>query len=331
MQYCPNCGAKIKINAKKCPTCGYQLVAEPQRTPADVNNKDQTYSRAQRYHQSSTNSVVSFLLWLKNNPIMDVLAIIFVILTYVYIGKWLSLVVALGLIVAGYWHANRRQTNLDQKIRNAFRRKQPAASTAMKRRPLVKPRVDHYQQPNFTKPIHPQTQAGVTEVSPIAPATKLKTQRSWLLLIIAGILLSSSYWPNFFSNNFFGSNVVTNFSLAQTIKQALNLLNYYFHFQINPDLGLWIIAAGPLLIILGALMPNHFGKKLIKWGNFWNLLWYFGGWLILHVSLSFAAKSGVMQPLSLGASGKSALTLSVFLLILTIWDWHQFKQSNMRQ
>ncbi|UQS82044.1 hypothetical protein MOO45_07615 [Bombilactobacillus folatiphilus] len=337
MRYCPQCGAKINSKAKKCPICGYQFGQSASRNVNQIDEQaPQKYSRSQKYHHSTGKPALNFAKWLKDNPLVLILAIIFVILTYFYVGKVVSFLAALVLIFGGYWHANHRQTNLDTKIKRAFGHAQQPIQNNLRPLKTNKTLPQQYQQPDLTQPVPIQANPQIVEVSQakLTSGSGPKASRSWLLLIVAAILLSSSYWPGFFSANpltiLLGTNATANPSLAQTVQQALSLLNYYFHLQLNPALSLWIIAIGPLSVLFGALMPNHFGKKLANWGASLSVIFYLGGVAILHLIFSSISNVELQIPFAVGTTGHLILGISILLWILTLWDGHQFKQKYVR-
>ncbi|UQS84220.1 zinc ribbon domain-containing protein [Bombilactobacillus thymidiniphilus] len=326
MHYCPNCGAKVAAGVKKCPHCDYQFQNPADRRRNVASDTNTAYSRSTRYH--SDNSLWQFILWLKDNPVTLLLALILVILTGIYVGKIIMVILVITLLAVGYWHANKKQVSTDQKLRRIFG-KNKTKTQAKHLHPRVKKTIDpslSNQQFNYDQSMEAGRQTEVAQVVPTSKSVR-SGQRSWVSFVVAALLISTSYWPHFFNVDLFAGvqafNSDNSASLAQIMQRSILLLDSIFNLSIKPDLSLWIIAAGPILTLLGALMPNHFGRRLAIWGAVISVIFYLGGFLILKGILSFGSNMGVTPQLALGASGSVAVCGSIVLLAVTVWQAHR--------
>lgn len=317
MKYCPNCGFKLAADYKVCPNCGYQLNASlaDKKSAQSGNKQEQHLSRVQSHQDTRLkqhNSIIQYLMWLKSNPISFLLVVLLVILTYIYVGKIISFIVALVMLIWGYVFTNRQATPLDKKIKAMFRHVEYEEQTKVQR--VIKP------QPQIKR----QQPRPVVIERPVQKYQPAKTtgQRSWIVMILAIITWSTSFWPGFFANNLLGTAIGWNSptvpSLAQMIRQGIMYLNFTFHLQINPSLGLWLLALGPIIILLGSLMPSYFGRKLAFRGAVISAVIYFGGLAVLKIALDWGSHYAQLPPLALGSSGYAALFCIILLLVFTI-------------
>ncbi|AXX65181.1 zinc ribbon domain-containing protein [Bombilactobacillus bombi] len=315
MKYCPNCGFKLASDYKVCPQCGYHLPQKKSATAAVTKEiKSQHLSRVQAHqHQQAplTSPLLQYLNWLKHNLITVSLVVLLVILTYIYVGKIISVVVAIGMIIWGYIFANHQAAPLDAKLKLMFRR------------------VEHEEETKVQRVLNTKTNTKVRDATipvPIQPpkyqTVKTTSRRSWIVSFLAIITWSTSYWPGFFADNSLGVAIGWNSptvpSLSQMIRQAIMYLNFNFHLQINPSLGLWLLALGPVIVLLGSLMPSRFGRKLAVRGAIVSVIVYLGGLAILKMALSWGSRYLQLPTVNLGSSGYVAIFCVILMLILTI-------------
>lgn len=318
MKYCPNCGFKLSADYKVCPNCGYQLnVSQTNKTSAAQNdNKQEKHLSRVQSNQNSRfkqrNSVIQYLMWLKDNPISFLLVVLLVVLSYIYVGKIISFIVALVMLIWGYVFTNHQATPLDKKIKSMFRHVEYEEQTKVQRV------VTSQSQIKKKQPHQVVIERPVKEYQ----SFKTANHRSWIVMVLAIITWSTNFWPGFFANNLLGTVIGWNSpgapSLAQMIQQGIMYLNFTFHLQINPSLGLWLLALGPIIIILGSLMPSHFGRKLAFRGAVISAIIYFGGLSVLKITLDWGSHYAQLPPLVLGSSGYAALFCIILLLIFTI-------------
>ncbi|MBA1434499.1 zinc-ribbon domain-containing protein [Bombilactobacillus bombi] len=320
MRYCPKCGFKLAADYKVCPQCGYHLSSQKSSHVSEDTIKVQSHhlSRTQAHAQRPPhNSILQYLLWLKNNLITTILVIVFIILTYIYVGKIISLIVAVGMLIWGYVFANRHATAVDTKLKGLFKRveEQPTTKVAV--------------HSTYTQAVRPKVlQRPSVQTRPVALAQH-KSRRSWGLVILAIITWSTSYWPGFFANNLLGTAIGWNSptipSLAQMSRQALMYLNFNYHLQINPALGSWLFALGPLLVLLGALMPRNLGRKLALKGALLSAVIDLGGLAILKIGLDWGSRYVQLPPFALGSSGYAAVLCVILMLILALINRYRFR------
>lgn len=324
MKYCPNCGHKLEANYKVCPNCGFRLrsTTDSQTTTSTEAQKTtstplrRSRQRSSREHTAIVHGpAIDYLIWLKNNWITMMLALLLVFLTYIYVGKIISLIVAIGLVIWGFKIATNQRTPLDHKIKRVFAHAETQTTAQVQR-----------MQTKRIKKTAPLNQIAPPQNTVVAnQPIQVQTKRSWGLLLLALITASTSYWPAFFLNNLLGGNNLANAtapSLAETIKQGLLMLNYNFHLQINPDLGLWLLAAGPVVVILGSLMPNHFGRSLATKGAGFTVILYVGAWIALKLGAMWGVNFGWVINTQLGMTGYVTFICIIIMFIWAEWQRH---------
>ncbi|NVY96693.1 zinc ribbon domain-containing protein [Lactobacillus sp. DCY120] len=327
MNYCPNCGQKLTSDYENCPYCGYQLPQKKKRRASETKSQTAASVTASKGQQ-----LANFLRCLRVKWPLTLAAIVLVILTYFYIGKLISVIVAISLAIWGFL-----ATNAAPVPARLWRKKRATPPVDPQPEPRSKPTPDSSaNQPSTTaQPIEDgdpvMTRRRRSEVPLRDPITSdlgmhPRFRLSWVILALAILTLSTTYWPSFFGNNTLqiaNLNLNTTPSLAAVCQQGIILLGNWLNFPLNTHLGAWILAIGPLIVIIGSLIPKNWGRRLTTKGAQWTLAFYILGLIALKVGLGIGANYGWTTNLQLGLGGYVALIGSLAMFILSEYELHK--------
>lgn len=333
MKYCLNCGAKLPENANFCPNCGFAVgkseeevkptraemykdreldvsdVVDEEEPEQEKADPDETSSRVNSHKNNWWEMILSYLsglgIWIKNNPLTTIVTLLLIILIYTFLSKMIAIVVAMLVLVCGYFYA--KKVGVDSKVADS---KIKAGFTKLKE---ALGKITQNSKKKEDKPIAPTDENGEVEDLRDHPAVHMDDPKKEdqnknvirkrpfkdnLLIFTAIILVVTSYIGPF------ASAVVAGYSTPTTLMSILKSLG-----NTSTLFGLLI---GPALLMVGAFFQK---RLLVKMGGIINILMY--GYVFFNIYQNEARTSGMtnmFNNVKLGASGYLAVGISILIL-----------------
>lgn len=345
MKFCLNCGEKLPEKARFCPNCGVAIEKTEKLTRAemykdreldvddlddhveDVHNEPDeeanttTSSRRSKNQSSGWKVVIDYLKifgkWLKNNPLSALIALVIVVLVYVFLSKMVGIVLFILAVICGVFYAKRvgaDNRNADLGIKKRFGQIKGKIDDLSKKSTSKRPKpTDQRVNEEVITTERPQNDVDVT---PKQTAKKNKRRGSFkgnLLIFAALVLIVTTYIGPF------ASAAVAGYSTPTTLMSILKSLN---HTSILLEL-----LVGPVLLVVGVLIRS---RIITKFGSIINIVGYgYTFFVIYQNEARTSGMTGMFNNVNLGMSGYLAVGISIMILVLGVGSRKRNQNKNI--